>query len=285
MLNPSTVLIENTSDPSTSTAVSLTNPLPILTRDFLINVGFGLASGYRRVAALGSNTDVDTGTVPEDIWPGGGVYPWMTAATALQIRSTSAQDAPGGTGIASVSISFLDATYAEEAAVVTTLNGVTAVPITGTHFRINAARPASKGSGAAAFGVSNVGDIIIEDVAGQNTIRAVMPANAGNLRQSVFTVPLGNTLQVVSQAWGFNSVAGGNRFAQFSIYIQGANGIYVAPLAVAVGDEPPYTQPGLPGIVLAEKTDFAYRCTGVSNDNTSLFAAWLGVMRLNTATS
>lgn len=252
------------------------------TREFLINVGFGLVKGYRRVAALGSNRDVDILTAPEDIWPGGGIYPWMEAATALQIRSTSAQDAPGGTGVASVSKSFLDATYAEMPAVVTTLNGTTAVPISGTAFRINAARPVSKGSGAAVFGVTNVGDIIIEDVAAPNTIRAVMPAGSGNLRQSVFTVPLGNTLQVLFQAWGHNGVAGGNRFARFAIYIQNSTGIYASPLELAVGDEPPYTQPGFPGIVLAEKTDFCYRCTEVSNDNSSVFASWLGVMRLNT---
>ncbi len=253
----------------------------VMSRDFLIDVGFGRISGFRRVAALGSNLDVDTMTTPEDIWPGGGVYPWMTAATALQIRSTSVEDAPGGTGIASVSITGLDANYVEMTPVTVALNGAIPVPISGTFFRINAARPVSKGSGAAAFGVSNVGDIVIEDVAGPNTIRAVMPARSGNLRQSVFTVPLGKTLQIVSQAWGFNAVAGGNRFATFAIYIQASTGIYVSPLELAVGDEPPYTQPGLPGITLAEKTDFAYRCTGVSNDNTSLFASWLGVLMTN----
>ena len=253
-------------------------------RDFFIDVGFGLIPGYRRVAALGNNPAVDAATLPEDIWPGGGAYPWMTAATALQIRSTSVEDSPTGTGIASVSKSFLDATYAEEAAVVTTLNGTTAVPISGMHFRVNAARPASKGSGAAAFGVTNVGDIIIEDVAGPNTIRAVMKAGSGNLRQSVFTVPLGHTLQVLSQAWGFADVSGGNKFAQFSIYIQSSTGIFVAPLSVAVGDEPPYTQPGSPGIVLAEKTDFCYRATAASAGTHSLFASWLGVMRNNTFT-
>lgn len=253
----------------------------VMSRDFLIDVGFGRISGFRRVAALGSNRDVDVATTPEDIWPGGGVYPWMTAATALQIRSTSIEDVSTGTGIASVSITGLDATYAEMAPVTVALNGTTPVAISGTFFRINSARPVTKGSGAPTFGATNIGDIVIEDVAGPNTIRAVMPALSGNLRQSIFTVPLGQTLQIVSQAWGFNAVAGGNRFATFAIYIQASTGIYVSPLEVAVGDEPPYTQPGLPGIVLAQKTDFAYRCTGVSNDNTSLFASWLGVLMTN----
>jgi hypothetical protein len=285
MLNPSTILFENTADPSLSSPVSQSNRLPILPREFLVSVAFGLETGYRRVAALGNNPAVDAATLPEDIWPGGGVYPWMTAATALQIRSTSVEDAPGGTGIASVSASFLDATYAEEAAVVTTLNGTTAVPITGTHFRINAARPVSKGSGATAFGVTNVGDIIIEDVAGPNTVRAIMKAGVGGLQQSVFTVPLGFTLQVVNQAWGFAEVAGGNKFAKFVNYIQSPTGIFGSPLSVAVGDEPPYDQPGLPGFVLVEKTDFCYRCTAASAGTHSLFASWLGVMRSNTATS
>jgi hypothetical protein len=256
----------------------------VTTRDFFIDVGFGLVPGYRRVAALGNNPSVDAAALPEDIWPGGGAYPWMTAATALQIRSTSAQDAPAGTGIASVSASFLDATYAEEAAVVTTLNGLTAVPISGTHFRINAARGVSKGSGAPAFGATNAGDIIIEDVAGPNTIRAIIPAGANGLRQSIYTVPLGHTLQILNQAWGFAEVTGGNKFAKFANYSQGSNGIFSSPLNVSVGDEPPYDQPGLPGIPVLEKTDFCYRCTSASAGTHSLFASWLGILKNNTYT-
>lgn len=85
------------------------------TNDFLQAVAYGQVPGYRRVTALGNNPDVDSGTVPEDIWAGGGAYPWMTGATALEIVSSSANDAAAGTGARTVTINGLDINYAEVA--------------------------------------------------------------------------------------------------------------------------------------------------------------------------
>lgn len=279
MLNPSTVLFESAADPSLSTPASAANPLPILTRDFLINVGFGLVpgNGYTRVTALGNNPDVDTGTIPEDIWSGGGAYPWMTAATALEIVSGSANDAAAGTGARTVLINGLDANYVAVAQVIT-LNGTTPVAIPTSLFRINSALLMSAGTGKI-----NAGDLTIRD-AGAGATRAIIPLGYGITRQSIYTVPAGSTLQIISQFFGFNEVAGGNKFARFATYIQSPNGFYRLPLELAIGDEPPYRHDGIPGIILNEKTDFALRCTAVSNDNTNLTAAWLGVQRLNTVT-
>ena len=259
-------------------AVLLTSPA-----EYLTQVAFGLVPGVTRVAALGNNPVVDGATLPEDIWPGGGVYPWMTGATALQARSTSAQDAAAGTGASGVTISFLDTAYVPLAPAVVALNGLTPVAINApTAFRINAARLTAKGSGAPAFGATNAGDIIIEDVAGPNTVRGIMPAGKGGLRQSIYTVPAGFTLQILSQAWGFADVSGGNKYAQFSNYVQAPTGLFSSALTVAVGDEPPYEQPGLPGIALSEKFDFCYRATGASAGTHSLFASWLAILRQNT---
>lgn len=244
-------------------------------RDFLINVGFGLADGYTRVTALGNNPDIDTGTIPEDIWTGGGAYPWMTAATALEIVSSSANDAAAGTGARTVLINGLDANYVAVAQVIT-LDGITPVAIPTNLFRINSALIMSAGTGKV-----NAGDITIRD-AGAGTTRAILPLGYGITRQSIYTVPAGSTLQIVSQFFGFNEVAGGNKFARFATYIQSPNGFYRLPLELAVGDEPPYRHDGIPGLVLPEKTDFALRCTAVSGENTNLTAAWLGVQRLNT---
>lgn len=279
MLNPSTQLFENISDPSISTPVSQDHPLPILTRDFLMNVGFGLVpgGGYIRVAALGNNPDVDTTTLPEDIWTGGGAYPWMTASTALEIVSSSVNDAAAGAGARTVVINGLDINYAVVTQTVT-LNGTTPVAIPTSLFRVNSALIASAGSGKV-----NAGDLTIRD-AGAGTTRAIIPLGYGITRQSAYTVPAGSTLQIISQFFGFNEVAGGNKFARFATYIQSPSGFYRLPLELAIGDEPPYRHDGIPGLILPEKTDFALRCTAVSNDNTNLTAAWLGVQRLNTVT-
>lgn len=83
--------------------------------DFLQAIGFAQVPGHRRIAALGNNPDVDTASLPEDVWSGGGAYPWMTASTALEILSSSANDASAGTGARTVIINGLSDAYAEVA--------------------------------------------------------------------------------------------------------------------------------------------------------------------------
>jgi len=245
------------------------------TRDFFAEVGFGGLTNYRRITALGNNPDIDIASTPEDIWTGGGPYPWMTAATALEIVSSSVDDTSAGTGARTVLVAGLLDTYAEQSQTIT-LNGTTAVAIPTNLFRINSALITSAGSGKV-----NAGTLTIRD-AGGGTTRAIIPAGYGITRQSIFTVPAGWTLQIVSQFFGFNTVAGGNKFAKFATFIQSSSGFYRMPLELAIGDEPPYRHDGIPGLIVTEKTDFALRCTSVSNDNTDLTAAWLGVMKLNT---
>lgn len=240
----------------------------------LLDVGWGIAPGLTRVTALGSNPDVDIGALPEDIWTGGGAYPFMTASTALEVVSSSANDAAAGTGARTLLILGLDVNYVPVSQTIT-LNGITPVAIPSNLFRINSAVIASAGSGKV-----NAGDLTIRDAGGGAT-RAIVPIGYGITRQSVYTVPAGFTLQVISFLIGFNETAGGNKFARFATFTQSPNGFYRMPLEIAVGDEPPYRHDGLPGITVPEKFDFCLRCTAVSNDNSSLTAAWLGVQRRN----
>lgn len=254
--------------------------LPAFIRDYALEVGFGrFGTNHRRVAALGNNPDVDT-TGAEDIWYGGGVYPWMTGATSLRARSTSDQDAAGGTGIAGIVVSMLSPTYDEFSANVTLTGQLPTAAFTMNAFRVNSAIANAKGSGAPAFGATNAGDIIIESADGLTTY-AVIPAGVSITRSSVFTVPAGWTLQIIDQVFGINRLSSAGRFASFATYTQRSSGIALLPLELSVGDEPPYKHPGEPGIVLTEKTDFCHRCTSVSANNTNVTGAWLGIMRKN----
>jgi hypothetical protein len=238
------------------------------------DIGFGGATtGYVRVAALGNNPDVDTVSA-EDIWSGGGAYPWMTGATSLEVVSDSANDAALGTGARTCIINGLDVLYAERAISVT-LSGTTPVALTTPLYRINSALITSAGSGK-----TNAGSITIRD-AGGGTTRALIPAGYGITRQSQFTVPRGWTLQVISQLFGFNRSSASARSATFATFIQSSSGMYRMPLEITVGDDQPYRHDGIPGITIPEKTDFGYRCTYVSNDNSDLTGAWLGVMKRN----
>jgi len=241
--------------------------------DFLMAVGYGQRPGYRRVTALGNNPDVDT-TGAEDVWTGGGTYPWMASATALEVVG-GANDTAAGTGARTIRIDGLTAAWVEVSQTIT-LNGATPVSIPTSLYRINGALIMSAGTGKV-----NAADITIRD-AGAGTTRCVIPAGYGITRQSIYTVPAGHTLQIISQLFCVNRQAGVGRFATFATFVQTSAGIYRMPLELSIGDEPPYRHDGAPGLMLPEKTDFCHRCTAVSADNTDITAAWLGVLKDNT---
>jgi hypothetical protein len=144
-------------------------------------------------------------------------------------------------------------------------------------YRINSAIILTAGSGGV-----NASDITIRD-AGGGTTRAIIPAGFGITRQSIFTVPAGNTLQIISQIFSINRSGGGaQRFATFQTFFQTSAGVHRLPLELSISDQNPYRHDGVPGITVPEKTDFCHRCAVVSNDNTNVSGGWLGVMRLNT---
>ncbi len=256
-------------------AESSSNPSRNEARDFLMNVGYSLVPGYRRVAALGNNPDISIGVV-EDVWSGGGLYPWMTAATSLEMVAGGVNDTSAGTGARTVRVDGLDINYVEVSETVT-LNGTTPVALVTPMFRINLMLVLTAGSLE-----TNDAAITLRD-AGAGTTRALIPAGYGITRQSIFTVPAGNTLQIVSNVLCINRPAGVGRFATFATYFRSSAGVRRLPLELSIGDEPPYLHPGTPGIIVTEKTDYALRCTSVSANNTDVTAGWLGVMRLSTA--
>lgn len=241
-----------------------------------------LTSPVRRMAVLGNNPDVDTGAVPETIWPNGGIYPWMTGATSLEVLSSSAQDSPTGTGTGVITLTLLNTSYVASVVQVT-LNGTTPVAIPGTWFRVNAGVITTKGSGAPATRATNVGNISVRD-AGGGTVRAVIPADKGILRQAVFTVEAGYQLQIVSHYISLNRGTGGgagvNKYLTVSNHIQNASGLCRMPLDISCDGEP-YRHDGVPGVVVPEKTDYSLEAISVSADNSDVTAAFLGVLVKN----
>jgi len=247
------------------------DPSGAIIRNYDLDVGFGVVPGVRRVSAAGNNPDIDTG--PEDIWTGGGLYPWLTTATALEIVSDSAADAADGTGSRTVLINGLTAEFVEVSQTVT-LNGLTAVAIPTSLYRVQSAIVVTAGSGRV-----NAGMLSIRD-AGGGTVRGILQAGYGITRQSQFTVPAGYTLSVNHAILCINRPSTA-RDATLATFIQAENGAYRMTVEVSV-DGNAYRHEAVPGIIVPEKTDFGIRCNYVSAANTDLTAVWLGIMRLNT---
>jgi hypothetical protein len=237
-------------------------------RDYFAAVGFSQIDGHTRVAAFGNNPDIDSG--PEDVWSGGGLYPWMSADTALEVLSSSANDTAAGTGARTVLIVGLNSSHAPISQTIT-LNGTTPVAIPTSLFRINSALIMSAGSGEV-----NNGDITIR-VAGAGATRAVIQAGYGIARQSQYTVPAGYTLSVISLLFCINRPSSA-RDATVATFVRNPQGFYRMPLELSV-DGNPYRHDGNPGIILPEKTDFGLRCNYVSAANTDMTGAWLGILK------
>lgn len=237
-------------------------------RNYMVDVSLGLVPDAQWLVALGNNPDIDTG-IPEDVWSGGGLYPWMTAATALELVGLNAADTAAGTGARVAVVVGLDANYVEVPQMIA-LNGVTPVLIPIPLLRINAVIVLAAGS----VGV-NVGDINVRD-AGGGTIRAMIPAGYGTTRQSQYTVPAGQTLCITSLLFSINRPTS-TRDATVATYARPMGGAFIMALELSVASDPFLYQSEL-GIPLAEKTDFGLRCNYVSTSNTDLTAAWTGVL-------
>lgn len=249
------------------------NP-PAVASEFGMAVAWGLVKGYTRVAAFGFNPDIDTSSVPEDVWTGGGLYPWMSASTNLEIVSTNLNDSATGTGARTILVSGLDANYVAVTQAIT-LNGTTAVALVTPLFRVNSMLILSSGTGK-----TNAGQINLRDVTG-GTIRSIIGAGLGITQQAPYTVPAGFTLQIVS-IYSAITGTGTTRSADLSTFFQSNNGFYRLPITLNTSDGKPYRHDSIPGIIVPEKNDFSMRCTAVTNDNSSVVSAWLGILRANT---
>jgi hypothetical protein len=109
-----------------------------------------------------------------------------------------------------------------------------------------------------------------------------VPTGFGISRQAVFTVPAANTLSVHSILFAQTRSGGVDRNVTMATLFQSPNGFYRMPLEVSVSSITPYRHEGLPGIIVAEKTDFVIRVLAASANDSSVTAAFLGTMYANT---
>ncbi len=244
---------------------------------FPFAVAIGNVPGYAAVRGVGFNPSVDTGTIPEDIWGGAGLFNWIDTPTALQVRSTSASDAAAGVGAQTVRFTTLVGDYAMLDQIVT-LNGVTPVPIPTNCIAINGGRCLTAGSSG-----TNVGDLIVEDVAGA-TVRAIILAGKGATRQCPYTVPAGKTLVVPWLLLGVDSPTGAiGKYATIETYFKPVTGGGAAysPLRLGNTNGQPYNLFVDPPVVIPERTRFSLRVASVSDNNTAITGAWNGILKTN----
>lgn len=172
--------------------------LRVSSQDYLYSISEGLVAGHTPFSKLGYNSDV--GTSEEDIWTVGGKYVFPTTPMQMELVSSSVEDDPvkadtsAGTGVWSVTLVYLDNTYAQQTETVT-LNGTAVVTTTATNIlRVNTMRVATVGSSYKA-----VGNITIRNLADTPIYRQIAIGET-RARAAIHTVPLGKTLYITSIA-------------------------------------------------------------------------------------
>lgn len=241
----------------------------------MFDVGIGRVPGHTRVTASGVNPDVDTGTIPEDIWFTGGLYPFPTTAATLEVLSDSANDAAAGTGMRTMQVIGLDVNHSEITETVT-LNGTNVVALANSYLRLNRAQVVSAGSLR-----TNAGNVTIRET-GAGQTRGAMRAGYGIMRQAIYTVPAGSSLALTNLTVSVLRPAGASTFnATFAQFFQSPSGFYRQTLELSVGVGP-FENVFEPSILIPEKWDVAIRCTGVTDNNTEVSASFSGVQMLNT---
>lgn len=183
----------------------------VVSHEYGKEVAEGNIPGHVAFSKFGINLDVDN--VEEDVWIVGAKYTFPAAAMQMELISSSAEDkgtASPGTGIRTLRLYYLDASYREKTEDIT-LNGATAVPTTATDiFRVNRLRALTAGSAGAAVGSIDIRHLNDTPIYGR------IGAGYTHQRQLIYTVPLGKTVYV-SRMRASVGHASGNRYGRFTL--------------------------------------------------------------------
>lgn len=236
--------------------------------DWHFYASLGEIKGLTRLRRFGYNPDIDTTTLPEDIWGAGGVYTFPSTTETLNVSSSSGNDTSGGTGMRVVRITGLDSNY-DEISEDVTLNGTSAV-LTSKSFRmVHSCFGISSGSSE-----QNEGNITIANSSSALTL-AYIPANQGQTQQTFHIVPRGHVWLVDTVVSSTIRQGTGAFSVDYEIQINGTN-TWRNLFPVGGNSQGSGFLSSKTGhkdyVVLPEKTKVRVRCRSVSANNTGITA-------------
>ena len=206
---------------------------------------------------FGRNPDIGTGTVPEDIWNGGGVYTGFPtgAPEEFEVFSSSASD----TGV--LTFTYLaSSTSTAYATATVTLNGTTPVATGITGYRMHTARYSS--GSATGF---NVGTITLRHRTTTANVFCVMPIGRSQTYVSAYTVPAGSTAYVrrlFLRATGTTTIT-----VQGALWVRalGESPRLRRPIVATNTDD--FEEEPYGGLAVSEGSDIVLRIVSSSNNN------------------
>ena len=172
---------------------------PFVTADYVHRVTQNKVSGVKTWQKSGRCA---IGAATSDLWVMNTTYAFPATAVAMEVVSSSADDADGGTGVRKVAINYLDADGFEQMTEVT-LNGVTPVAMAEgvVVLAVNNFRASEVGSGCA-----SAGNIDIRSVVGATVYSRIA---TGNMRANniAYMVPKGKRLTITESSFSVGGSA------------------------------------------------------------------------------
>lgn len=239
-----------------------------------VAIAGGLFTGYSIVNKFGTNADIDTGTVPEDIWEGGGVYTGFPDSTleTVEVLSSSVNDASAGTGARTIRITGLDANYAVQQETIT-LNGTTPVASANTYRRVHTATVLTAGSGGV-----NAGTITVRHSTTEANVFLSLVAGRNQSNCSGYTVPAGYTAYMRHVTVAIRGTSGSPLSSTVAvegqIWTRSFGGVFRSRRPFVSSTNFPLEDDIYGGLVFTEKSDLILRITAVSANDTSVVGGY-----------
>lgn len=102
--------------------------------DSSVLICLGQMSDYESVFVFGTNRDVDSGSLPEDIWNGGGLYPGFPTGAPERVEVFSSDAGDAGTITIRGLLTSASTRYVTETI---QMNGLTPVQSVNSYYRVN----------------------------------------------------------------------------------------------------------------------------------------------------
>lgn len=228
--------------------------------------------GYFFDNKFGRNPDIDTAGVPEDVWPGGGLYPFLADVAVVEVLSDSVNDTAEGTGARTILFENLDGAWAEDSVIIS-LNGTTPVILPRGIIRNNRGKVLTAGS----IG-KNAGNITLRDSPG-GTIRQIISFDtlALGLGQTTFglrSIPAGKKAKIIRHWAKLDKFPGST--AQGRIVIREFGGAWQTKETFSIQEDTPHLTeyPKNTGIEVGEKSDIRMEIFSVVANDTFVDAGF-----------
>lgn len=148
-----------------------------------VDISRGDVSGVSFINKFGRNEDIDIAN-NEDVWDGGGTYPFLSAAGILHFVSDNINDTSAGTGARTIKIFGLGFDYNEIDEIIS-MNGTTVVNTLKSYLRVYRAEVKT-------VGITEINEGTITAVNGSSIQLKILPEK-GQTQMAIYTIPAGKT--------------------------------------------------------------------------------------------